>query len=259
MRTGGKIIVANWKMNPATLAEARSLFRAVSRIPLPPRVSVVYALPFPYLADLSRAARPRVSFAAQDVFPGSAGSHTGEVSAPMAASVGASSVLVGHSERRLLGESDDLVAQKTRAALAAGLTAVLCVGERERDAHGGHISFLDGQLRSALANVPRAHLARLVVAYEPLWAIGKSAEHAMKPHDVHQVVVLVRRSLAALFGKPAAARVRVLYGGSVEAENAGSIVRDGEVDGLLVGHASLEPGTFRGVINSVGAALRKRS
>ena len=258
MRFSEKLIVANWKMNPATLHEARALFRGIARISMPPRVTLILALPSPYLAPIAaRSTGKKMSFAAQDIFPGTIGSHTGEASAPMLESVGARASIIGHSEKRALGETDEAVARKVEAALGAGLSVILCVGERERDAQGAYLTFLDGQIRSALARVPRAQVGRVTIAYEPIWAIGKSAAHAMKPHDVHQVVVLVKKTLTALFGAPAARRARVLYGGSVEGENAEALVRDGEVDGLLVGHASLDPVSFRGIVGAVGRATRR--
>ena len=258
MRFSEKLIVANWKMNPATLREARALFRRIARASVPARAEIVLALPALYLAPVAlRAKTRRISFAAQDVFPGTIGSHTGEISAPMLASVGARASIVGHSERRALGETDEAVARKVEAALGAGLSVILCIGEKERDVQGTYLAYIDGQIRSALAHVVRAQLAQVVIAYEPIWAIGKSAEHAMKPHDVHQMVVFVRKTLTALFGAPAARRVRVLYGGSVEVENAEALVRDGEVDGLLVGHASLDHASFRGIVDAVARAARR--
>ncbi len=257
MQAREKLIVANWKMNPATLRDARALFQKIYRLSAPPRVALMLALPSPYLAPIAaRSTSKRVTFAAQDLFPGTIGSHTGEVSAAMLASVGARASLIGHSERRALGESDESVARKVRATLDAGLTAVLCIGERERDAHGAYLATLGGQLASALTGITRAHAKRIIVAYEPIWAIGKSASAAMKPHDVHQVVVFVRKTLTPLFGPTAARQVRVLYGGSVEGENAEAIVRDGEVDGLLVGHTSLSPDSFKMIIAAVGRAAR---
>lgn len=253
-----KLVVANWKMNPATLSDARKLFRAVSRLSVPPHVSLILAVPSPYLAPLAaRSSSKRITFAAQDVFPGTIGSHTGETSPAMLASVGAHASIVGHSERRSLGETNETVARKVRAALDAGLEVVLCVGETVRDAQGAYLTTLAEQLSSALAGIPRSHAGRTIIAYEPVWAIGKSAEAAMKPHDVHQMVVFVRKTLTPLLGPLAVRRVRVLYGGSVEGENAEAIVRDGEVDGLLVGHASLSVDSFRDIVGAAERAARR--
>lgn len=169
------------------------------------------------------------------------GAHTGEVSAPMLKAAGASFCLVGHSERRALESNDDVREELARTA-EAGLVAVLCVGEREHTQDGMHYTFIEEQLQSALRTFPRA--GKLVVAYEPVWAIGKSAGEAMQPEQVEETVIFIRKILAQVLGRPQALKTPILYGGSVEADNAKALLERGGVAGFLVGHASAKADTF---------------
>ncbi len=171
--------------------------------------------------------------------------HTGEVSAQMLRAVGASFCIVGHSERRSsperLGESDELVHTQLSQAQGAGLTAVLCVGEPERDpANGTHFALVAGQLTSALQNIAPKAATKVVIAYEPRWAIGKSASEAMRPADLREMVIFIRKTLVDILGRAAGVRVPILYGGSVEGENAPQLLQEGSVSGFLVGRASAD-------------------
>jgi triosephosphate isomerase len=248
-------LIANWKMNPGSVAEARSIFRgirdAASRAK---KVQTVVCPPFPFLSELrSVYSGKKISFGAQDLFWEQAGSYTGEVSGSMLASLGAQYVIIGHSERRKLGETDDVVNKKVRAGCAANLKTVLCVGESERDAHGEYLTFVRDQLRAALSNVNKADLLSIVVAYEPVWAIGKSAKDAMQPEDVHQMVIYVRKIIAELYTPQLAYAVPVLYGGSVEPGNIESLMQEGHANGFLVGHASLVPTQFTQMITTLNS------
>jgi triosephosphate isomerase len=151
---------------------------------------------------------------------------------------------VGHSERRAAGDSDETVHAALRAAAGAGLVSILCVGETERDAGGAHFSFVEGQLSSALKDFPKQSASKLVVAYEPVWAIGKTAADAMKPQELREMAIFIKKTLAGIFERKAALRVPILYGGSVEPENARALIAEGGVGGFLVGHASTSVDSF---------------
>ncbi|MDP3735644.1 MAG: triose-phosphate isomerase [bacterium] len=239
-------LVANWKLHPARMAEAKMLAGiAKKRANRCTRVLSVICPPAIFLAELAaRYSSQRLSFGAQDCFFEERGAFTGEIAAQMIKDVRGQYVILGHSERRALGETDETVSKKVRAALGAGLTAVLCIGERERDDEGRYLAFLESQLGAALAGLSRQKLGKLMVAYEPIWAIGKGAESAMGPHDMHETSLFIRKVLRERYGERAAFAVPILYGGSVAPENAAAIVRDGEVQGLLVGHKSLDPKAF---------------
>ena len=241
-------------MNPDSLLKARRLFtrtaRAASRVR---GVSVVVCPPTIYLADLAARVRGKSSaLGAQDISSERGeGPFTGEVSARMLASVGVSYVIVGHSERRARGETDALVAQKVQGALAGGLVPILCVGERTRDAEGRYLALLERQLLHSLEGVSRREAARLVIAYEPIWAIGKSARDALESGGLHEMVLFIRKTLVRRYGRSVGDDIRILYGGSAEPENSAALARGGGADGFLVGHASLSPESFSEIVASV--------
>ncbi len=177
------------------------------------------------------------------------GAHTGEVAADMLRDAGASHVIVGHSERRqFYGDTDDFVQRKMRAALDAGLTVIMCVGEMLEDREGGTTeAVVRGQLEGGLRELTASDLARIIIAYEPVWAIGTG--RTPTPEDVAEVHALVRRALEARYGA-AGGRIRILYGGSVKPENAGTLMAVENVDGALVGGASLKAADFLGILRA---------
>lgn len=250
MKKHSPLIVGNWKMNPPTLARAKQLFMDVrSRLKhRTEHVIPVVAPPFPFISEIERLSPSRrIELAAQDVFFESIGAHTGEVSVPMLKSVGVSMVIVGHSERRARGESDDEIYRDVQAVLAAKVTVIICVGEHERDTHGNYFSVVEAQLRAALRDVPPAALKRVVIAYEPIWAIGTGT--TATPEDAHEMKLFIHKFLTDRFNRSAAAQVRILYGGSVNKRNATPLLEVGHVDGFLIGGASLKAAEFVAIIH----------
>ncbi len=160
-------------------------------------------------------------------------------------------VIVGHSERRALGETDETVARKARAVVDAGLSPIVCIGEDHRDERGQHFHFLAEQLTQSLKGIGKARAKDVVIAYEPLWAIGKTYDAAMDPHSLHEMALFIRKVLTKIFGRSVGLTMRVLYGGSVEEENAESLLRGTGVDGFLIGHASLDLAQLRGIIRAL--------
>jgi len=242
-----KLLVANWKMNPESSVKAEQLFAGIkitaSKLS---KVQTVIAPPFVYLTQLANLYRGhRMLLAGQDMFWEKKGSFTGEISSSMLKDSGATHVIVGHSERRALGESSEDVNQKVLAAVQTGLIVILCIGETNRDhKNGTHLSFLTKQLEVALNDIPKIKLSKIVIAYEPIWAIGKSKEDALNPEELHETVLFIKKVLANLFGKNIALKVPILYGGSAEKGNTKALLTEGMVDGLLVGHASLSVKEF---------------
>lgn len=247
------MVVANWKMNPETPAEAARIVKGVAA--LAPRGLNVVILPpallFPAARGVYRGSK--IHWGVQNIHFEKNGAFTGEISAPMVRALGGEYVLIGHSERRALGESNGVVRRKLQAAQAARLSVILCIGEPERTEHGEHFEFLKEQLHHALEGMAPGILRTLAIAYEPVWAIGKSAEEAMTPHDVHETSLFIRRELHTLFGKKGFS-VPVLYGGSVAPENAEALVKGGEINGLLVGRESLIPNRFGEIMRAVARA-----
>ena len=239
------LVIGNWKMH-LTATHAAAYLREL--LPLLPRRSdreIALAPPFTALAAAASllAAHPGVRLAAQDVAWEDEGPFTGEVSAPMLKDLGVAYVLVGHSERRAnLGESDLLVSRKLRAALRGGLAAVVCVGEGE-EAHrkGRAADIVRAQLAGSLAGAPPNRAGSIVLAYEPVWAIGTGL--AASPEDASEMHALIRLELGRILG-PAGAAVRILYGGSVTPRNVDALMAGPGVDGVLVGGASLEAAAF---------------
>ncbi len=168
----------------------------------------------------------------------------------MLKSVGVSSVVIGHSERRALGETDELIAEKIMATIKSGLTAVVCVGESKRDTHGEYFTFVEKQVRSLLKAVPKSKLSHLVIAYEPLWAIsrGDGKGKTATAEDAQEMKLFIQKIIAGVCGRQAVNKVRIIYGGSVNSKNAADLLEHGEVDGLLPGGASLKPKEFIKII-----------
>lgn len=241
------LIIGNWKSNPETETQAIGLARAAKKTK---GAAVVLAAPVIFLSALKKELRgSKIALAAQDVsiFPG--GAHTGEISAQQLKKVGVSYVLVGHSERRALGETDEIVNQKIRVLLQNGITPVVCIGEKERDEHGQFTVAIREQLKNTLAGISKAALARIVLVYEPVWAISSSVNHRdITVTDCHEMVVYMRKVLSDIASPQIASSVRVIYGGSANALNAQELLTEGGVTGLLPGHASLDAKEFTKII-----------
>lgn len=248
------LIVANWKMNPGSAAEARVLFQKTkqtgSRLD---KVETVICPPFPFIGLFARAGTTRVFLGAQDVFWANSARATGEVSPEMLKDLGVAYCIIGHSERRALGETDNTVSRKLRAALAEGLTPIVCVGEKERDIAGRYFDALKSQIAASFSGVTRAQFRDICIAYEPLWAIGKSAREAAEPRVIREMSIFIQKVLSDLFGEETARLPRILYGGSAEERNTAPILAEGGVSGLLVGHASLNAEGFGKMLKAANA------
>lgn len=246
------IFVANWKMDPVSRKEAVSLLGETKRVARTARTTtVIVCPPFVHIPACTRLRSDAVILGAQDLSLFADGAHTGEVSSAMLKEFGVRYVIVGHSERRRLGETDAIVAQKTKLALRNGLRPIMCVGEYERGVHGEHLATLEHQIKSSLNGISRKTVKGLIVAYEPLWAIGKSFKYAMRPSEIHEAVIFIRKILVKLFGRGVGSSIPILYGGSVEKENIANIVFQGGADGVLVGHASRNTAQIHGMLRAI--------
>ena len=253
-KTPTPLVIGNWKMNPKTLGHAKQLFLDI-RKGLGRRqrhVEVMVAPPFPYLSEMRRLSpSQRIALAAQDVFFERAGAYTGEVSVSMLKSVGVSAVIAGHSERRARGEEDVEIYQDVLAILAERLTAIVCVGEQKRDREGNYFSVVEAQLRAALRDVKVNQLNRLVIAYEPVWAIGTGKNATSK--DAEEMKLFIQKILTDRFGRSVTRKIRILYGGSVRAKNATALLSEGTVDGFLIGGSSLRASEFVRIVEHAHA------
>jgi triosephosphate isomerase len=232
-----KLIIGNWKMSPATLSEANKLVaNTIKTATKLKKTTAVLAPAYVHIAPFSTK-KTKVLWGAQDVCLKREGSMTGEVSVRMLKDLNVEFVIIGHSERRIMGENNDLIAKKVVTTLAEGLKPVLCIGESVRDNDGEYLIEIKTQLLECIAEVKRGDMLDLVIAYEPVSAIG--ATEPLNSHDIHTCVLYIRKVLAEHFSKDLALSAMILYGGSVNVDNAGEIIKNGGVDGLLVGRASL--------------------
>lgn len=245
------LMAGNWKMNCDHLEAAQLVQKTVWGLSDSghdfAEIEVAVAPPFTALRTvqtLIEGERWKIRLSAQDVSEHPHGAYTGDVSAAMLAKLKVAYTIVGHSERRQHhGDSDAIVAAKTKAALAAGMTPIVCVGEHSqtRDA-GNYVEVVTGQVRQSLEGVPAQAVASLVVAYEPVWAIGTGA--VATPQDAQEVCAAVRAEVASLHDDATAEAVRVLYGGSVKPGNIAGLMAQDDIDGALVGGASLTADDF---------------
>jgi triosephosphate isomerase len=244
------LIVANWKAYVETPEKAKALFAAAKKVSKIRGMEIVLAPAAPQLGLLAPGNKSKVAFAAQNLSETTGGAKTGEVTAPMFAALGATYAIVGHSERRAMGETNAIAATKVAHAIAHDLIPILCVGEAERDDAGKYLQFVRAEITEALADIDPKDRGRVVVAYEPIWAIGKSAEDAIHAHDLAEMALYIRKVLAELLpGKTG--KTRVLYGGSVEPANIRDLAGGSMVDGFLVGHASADPLVFTALVKAL--------
>ena len=251
-----KFIIGNWKMY-TTAADATRLARAImDGMSIANRVSVAVCPPFPYLALVGEILKgSRIALGAQNLFPEKEGAFTGEVSPTMLLDLGCKHVILGHSERRhKMGESNTFINKKVRVALAAGLDVILCVGETldQREADQTE-TVLDGQLIQGLAGLSADTLTHLIIAYEPVWAIGSLGHHAT-PQQAQEAHDVIRRRFGQMFGEKSAQTLVIQYGGSVKPDNAAALLSQPGVDGALIGGASLNADQFLAIVRAGSSA-----
>jgi triosephosphate isomerase len=242
------IIAGNWKMNK-TVSEAEDFIKEF--LPLVEGIDdrdIVIAPPYTSLADAARLLKnSNVALAAQNIFWEEKGAYTGEISPPMLVEIGCSHVIIGHSERRkYFNEDNSLVNRKVKAALIANLTPIMCLGETlEERKKGKTLSVVERQVREGLEGLESWQAERIIIAYEPIWAIGTGVNAS--PQQAQEVHSHIRQQLNSLFGE-AGLKVRVQYGGSVKPDNINDLMAEADIDGALVGGASLKPASFAAIV-----------
>lgn len=245
------LIIANWKAYVEDANKAKKLLSASKRLSRLTRTEIVLAPSAPLLGILSSRNKSKVAFAAQDISVTTGGARTGELTAQAFAGAGAEYAIIGHSERRSAGDTDTIVLEKLSHALAHGLTPILCVGEHERDNEGRYLTFVREQITSALFNTPAKDRSKVIIAYEPVWAIGKSAEDAIEQNDLAEMISYIRKVLTELLPGKSSARALVLYGGSIETTNVRDLAASTGIDGLLIGHSSVDLATFVEIVKQL--------
>lgn len=246
--------MANWKMHPQTLKAAKALLAATKKTLNGARsLSVIVAPPDVFLHEFAKGAKnSHVSYAAQNAHFEKEGAYTGDISMGQMKDSGASYVLIGHAERRALGETNEDTRKKVASAIALGLKPILCVGESARDDEGAYLQGFSDQVMTGLADVPKNKLKMVTIAYEPVWAIG--AKEAMSPNAMHEMSLYIRKLLIEPFGRVALS-IPILYGGAVDEGNAAMMLTEGEVQGLLVGRVSTDVARFSSLLKVIKARV----
>ena len=252
-----KILAANWKMNLTHIEAESYMHTFLGEIGEVDDVEIVMIPPFtsiPVLAQISEKA-PFIRIGAQNMYWERSGAYTGEISATMLRVLFVKYVVIGHSERRMLfGETDETVNRKVHSALEAGLRPIVCVGESTTERDNDEIeTVLRRQLELGLKDLSVKDAAEIVIAYEPIWAIGTG--RTATPVQAEEAHRFIRSVLGKMFGTGAAERVRIQYGGSVKPENAQELMRQSDIDGALIGGASLDPHSFAKIIRHAEAVL----
>ncbi len=252
------LMAGNWKMNctrPEAARLAEAVVRGVAKMPLGKSkagpVDVVMCPPFTALETVSAiVSGTPVALGAQDVFWESSGAYTGEVAPEMLIDAGCTYVIVGHSERRqYMGETDEMVNRKARAALAAGLSVMMCVGETIEEREAGKMEeIVKREILNGLADIDAGQLKSLAVAYEPIWAIGTGK--TATPQQANEAHQFIRRIVADLYGEEAAQMLTIQYGGSVKPDNIADLIAQSDIDGALVGGASLNADSFLTIVEA---------
>lgn len=249
-----KLVIANWKMNPLKGAEAEKMFIAINKTAESLKnVETVICPPLVYLQSLGQLVTKRSCvLGAQDAFWEHSGPYTGQVSPDMVFNTKARYVIVGHSERRAMGETDDMVNKKIKSILQFPLIPVVCVGETKRDDDMQYVKDVKHQIRESLHGLTHEQMMRVVIAYEPVWAIGSGAKRSCSPAECREMVQIIRQVLAdALSNTEYVKQIPVIYGGSVDETNMRVFLDDGLVNGVLVGRASLDPKIFSKMLKIV--------
>jgi len=244
-----KLIVANWKMNPdapgRAVVLANKIEQSLARVR---NIEVVIAPPFPFLLPIAAVVK-RAKLGAQNVFWEDAGAYTGEVSWHQLKHIKINYVIIGHSERKLfLGETDEMIHNKVHILLENGMTPILCVGERER--MDDDIPEIVGtQIKAALKGIKKTFIKKLVIAYEPIWAISTMPDaRPDTPASAFRAVVYIRKIMSELYDRSVGEEVRIIYGGSVKAKNIRAFLEEGRMQGALVGGASLDASEFAEIV-----------
>ncbi len=244
-----KILIANFKMNPQNSKEATTLLKNILKdLKNIKNTEIVFAPPFIYLENLKKIIK-KYGLASQNLFYQDNGAYTGEISYKMLENLGVNYAILGHSERRALGEDNNFINQKLKVLTKSSIIPILCIGEKVRDDNHEYVNFLQNQILECTEGINKKILEKLIIAYEPVWAIGKDADREATPEEFLEIKILIKKVLALKFGVKNINNVRIIYGGSVDDKNIFGFLEKGETDGFLVGRASLYPKKFIKIIN----------
>jgi len=241
------LVIANWKANPSTLIEAKKLLTGVKRgLGKKLKADIIICPPFIFLSELNKIKAKEIKLGSQDVF-WKDGAFTGEVSAKMLKDIGSEYVIVGHSERRDKGETNKMVNKKIRACLAEKIIPIFCIGETKKQKETGKtFEVLKEQMKEGLQNISRNQIKKIIIAYEPIWAIGTGKNCAYD--EVMSMNLLIKKNLAELYNQEISKKVRIIYGGSVNSSSVEGYIKESMMNGVLVGDASLKAKDFIAIL-----------
>lgn len=250
------LMVANWKSNPSSQKEAEVLFRASGKIKKQKNLQQVICAPAIFLPLGKKYKKNSFVLGSQDVSAFPPGAHTGDISGNVFADAGIVYSIVGHSERRALGETNNIVADKIFNCFSNGIVPIICIGESKRDEGHAYLAVIRDQLLASIAGSPKSRLKEAVIAYEPLWAIGDGAIREATPEEFREVSVYMRKVLSDACGNEVAKSISIIYGGSADEKSVADFVAQGGAQGFLVGRASLVPKRWEKMITNIKNILK---
>lgn len=246
-----KIVIGNWKMNPVSSKDAEKLFKAIVKNKSEYKnTDVVICPPNIFLHGLSKIKSGKISLGAQNTFYETKGAFTGQVSTQMLANYKVQYCIVGHSEMRAMGDTNEICNKKLNALLKTGITPILCVGEKMRDDSHEYLNIIRKQVKACLNGISKNSLNKIIIAYEPVWAIGSHAVREVTAAECEEMMLYIKKIIADLSDPKIAHNMRVIYGGSVHPKNSLELITDGSTDGFLVGRDSLNAERFAKIIRS---------
>lgn len=249
------LIVGNWKMNPVSLKLAKQNYISIKKASTKIKNTEVVVCP-PSIYMESFKGTTRLMLGSQDLFWEGEGSFTGNISYIQLKNFGVKYSIVGHSEKRREGETLENINKKVKSAVKGNIFPIICVGEEERDDHGAYLKVIKEQIESAVVGLSKNTIKDIVIAYEPLWAIGKDSKRDATPHEIFETVIYIKKVLSDIYGTKSVPPTKILYGGSVNEKNAEFVLKSGGVDGLLVGRVSLDVKKFTDLLLSVDKLKR---
>lgn len=247
-----KYIIGNWKLNPKNEKEAITIFTKIKKDLSLLKYKVIICPPSIFVPALSKIKTTNIILGLQNTALEDTGAYTGQVSVGTVLSYKVKYCIIGHSEARANGDTDERVAKKIAYVVKNNITPILCVGERERDEAHTYFAFIENQIKSALTGISKKSIEGMIIAYEPIWAIGKDAVRDATPEEFYEIKILIKKVLKESFG---VSLVPILYGGSATPKNAESFMTAGHADGLLIGRASLDPKSLQS-ISSIAKSMK---
>lgn len=247
------LLIANWKMTPEKVEQAEKLAKETLSLAKKYKKNTEFVIcpSFVHLGTVAKQVKTTLALGAQGVSAVTTPTNTGLVSAAQLKGLGVQYTLVGHSESRARGETNELIVEQVTRLIEKKIIPIVCIGEKTRDAQGWYLSEVKDQLDGLLQSISKAFFKTIVIAYEPIWAIGVSAEREATPAECREMIIYIRKLISDVHGEKFAAAIKIIYGGSVNEQNARYFLSEGDAQGLLVGRASIDPKRYELLVKSL--------